>query len=73
MVELDGNAAHPIEDRELDRIRDNAVAEAAQVTLRYGWKSVVGAPCAVAAQVGRVLISRGWTGTVRHCGPGCAA
>ena len=73
VVELDGNAAHPIEDRELDRIRDNAVAEAAQVTLRYGWKSVVGAPCAVAAQVGRVLAGRGWNGTVRHCGPGCSA
>ena len=73
VVELDGNAAHPIEDRELDRARDNAIAESARVTLRYGWKSVVGDPCGIAAQVGRVLASRGWQGRVRRCGPGCSA
>ena len=72
VVELDGNAAHPIEDRELDRARDNEVAESAQVTLRYGWKSVAGSPCATAAQVGRVLASRGWQGHLRRCGPGCS-
>ena len=53
VVELDGNATHPSEDRELDRARDNEVAERAEVTLRYGWKSVAGSPCATAAQVGR--------------------
>ena len=73
VVELDGNAAHPIEDRELDRARDNAVTESAQVTLRYGWKSVAGAPCATAAQVGRVLRNRGWRGRLRRCGPQCPA
>jgi len=72
VVELDGNATHPIEDRELDRARDNDVAETAQVTLRYGWKSVAGSPCATAAQVGRVLASRGWRGCVRRCGPDCS-
>ena len=71
VVELDGNAAHPIEDRELDRIRDNEVAEGARATLRYGWGAVVGAPCATAAQVGRVLASRGWQGGVRPC-PRCS-
>jgi len=71
VVELDGNATHPSEDRELDRIRDNAVAESDEVTLRYGWASAVGRPCAVAAQVGRVLTSRGWAGPVRRCGPAC--
>ena len=73
VVELDGNAAHPIEDRELDRARDNSVTESARVTLRYGWRSVAGSPCATAAQVGRVLTSRGWRGRLRRCGPTCSA
>jgi len=73
IVELDGEAAHPAENRELDRARDNEVAEQAQTTLRYGWTSVVGSPCATAAQVGRVLMSRGWQGRLRRCGPGCPA
>ena len=72
VVELDGNAAHPTENRELDRARDNDVAESAQVTLRYGWRAVAGTPCESAAQVGRVLSSRGWRGRVRRCAPGCA-
>jgi len=72
VVELDGNAAHPIEDRELDRARDNDVVETAQVTLRYGWRSVAGSPCETAAQVGRVLAARGWQGEVRSCGPDCS-
>ena len=72
VVELDGNATHPEEDREADRPRDNEVAESSEITLRYGWKSVAGGPCQVAAQVGRVLVSRGWQGHVRGCGPTCS-
>ncbi len=72
VVELDGNAAHPVVDRELDRARDNDVAESARVTLRYGSRSVAGSPCAAAAQVGRVLAARGWQGQIRRCGPGCS-
>ena len=70
VAELDGNAAHPIEHRERDRARDNAVVESAQVTLRYGWRAVAGNPCLTAAQVGRVLASRGWLGRVKRCGQG---
>jgi len=72
VVELDGNTTHPVENREVDRARDNEVAESAEVTLRYGWKSVAGAPCATAAQVGRVLANRGWQGRARTCGPDCS-
>ena len=71
VVELDGNAAHPIEHRERDRARDNAVVESARVTLRYGWRAVAGNPCLTAAQVGRVLASRGWMGRVKRCGSAC--
>ena len=71
VVELDGNAAHPAENRELDRARDNHVVEAGEVTLRYGWRAVAGAPCLAASQVGRVLASRGWQGHLRPCGSAC--
>ena len=73
VVELDGNAAHPVEDRDLDRARDNDITVAQEITLRYGWRAVAGAPCATAAQVARVLTNRGWQGRVRTCGPGCSA
>jgi hypothetical protein len=71
VAELDGNAAHPIEHRELDRARDNDAVESSQVTLRYGWRAVAGSPCLTAAQVGRVLASRGWRGRLKRCGLGC--
>jgi hypothetical protein len=73
VVELDGNTTHPVENREVDRARDNEVAERDEITLRYGWKSVAGGPCATAAQVGRVLVARGWKGRLRRCGPNCSA
>jgi hypothetical protein len=38
VVELDGNASHPVEHREADRMRDNAVVETAQVT----WSRMIG-------------------------------
>lgn len=71
-VELDGRAAHPDDERERDRARDNATAEDGDVTLRYGWGPVAGDACGCAAQLVRVLRSRGWTGTPRRCGPTCA-
>lgn len=71
VVELDGLAAHPEDRRELDDLRDNEVAERGERTLRYGWRSVTGDPCAVARQVAGVLARGGWTGSVHACGPGC--
>ncbi len=63
VVELDGRAAHPEEDREHDDLRDNElVAQEGTRTLRYGWRSVVTRPCATAAQVAAVLGAGGWTG-----------
>ncbi|MFN0284272.1 MAG: type IV toxin-antitoxin system AbiEi family antitoxin [Kineosporiaceae bacterium] len=71
VVELDGREAHPDWARFRDRGRDNALTEAGEVTLRYGWREVVTHPCEVAAQVVRVLRLHGWTGTPRPCRPGC--
>lgn len=72
-VELDGLVAHPPGERWRDFRRDNAGAVDGITTLRYGWADVTGRPCAVAGQVAAVLRQRGWAGTVRACGPSCAA
>ena len=37
--------------------------------LRYG--QVFGEACRTAERIGRALQARGWTGTVRRCGPCC--
>jgi very-short-patch-repair endonuclease len=71
VVELDGRAAHPEPQRWRDIHRDNANAAEGCVTLRYSWSDVTQRPCEVAAEVGRVLRSRGWTGQPRPCGPEC--
>lgn len=71
VVELDGSAAHPPENRAVDQARDNDVVEQEGAPLRYGWASVAGRPCESAGQVARVLQQRGWTGRPRPCGPGC--
>ena len=72
-VELDGQAAHPVDARWRDIHRDNARAEVGIVTLRYGWTDVTMEPCRVAAEVARVLRNHGWNGHPRACGPGCTA
>jgi very-short-patch-repair endonuclease len=73
VVELDGQAAHPDTERGQDRRRDNATTASGHATLRYTWADVTLTPCEVAGEVGRALQSRGWTGELRPCGPGCPA
>jgi hypothetical protein len=72
-VELDGAVAHPAGSHWRDARRDNANAADGIITLRYGWTDVAYRPCAVAAEVARALQRRGWTGSLRRCGPGCSA
>lgn len=72
-IELDGRLAHL--DRDVaDVWRDNAVLiERGQITLRYRWSHVAGAPCETSRQVAAALRGRGWRGTARPCGPCCTA
>jgi len=72
-VELDGRAAHPVEARWQDIHRDNYFASAGITTLRYSWTDVTSRPCVVAAEIAMLLRQRGWTGTLRSCGPSCGA
>lgn len=66
VVELDGVRDHA--DWSKDMMRDNGrVIESDLVTLRYGWNSVTGEPCRVAAQLAMALASRGWRGVLRPC------
>jgi hypothetical protein len=71
VVELDGRASHPDEQRWADKRRDNAAAAHGLSTLRYGWADVTECACETAHEVGAVLSRRGWRGTLRRCGPGC--
>jgi hypothetical protein len=70
-VELDGTASHPDEQRWQDKRRDNAAAVDGIFTLRYGWADVTERPCEIAREIATVLANRGWTGTLRRCGPNC--
>jgi hypothetical protein len=71
VVELDGREAHPVDQAFRDLRRDNAVTEAGDRVLRYGWRDVAGRACLSAAQVGQVLRQQGWTGHPTPCSPTC--
>lgn len=70
VIELDGRLGHVEEGKFRDRRRDNRHAELDARTLRFGWEEVVGEPCAVARQIGRMLRRQGWTGEMALC-PRC--
>jgi len=72
-VELDGQAAHPPEQRWTDSHRDNEHARLGIMTVRYNWSDVTNRPCAVAAAVGALLRMRGTAVRLRPCCPSCAA
>jgi hypothetical protein len=72
-VELDGVAAHPAESRWRDTRRDNANLVLGTRTLRYGWPDTTQYRCRTAAEIAATLRRRGWTGTLRPCGPACTA
>ncbi len=71
VVELDGRACHPVEAAFRDLRRDNRLALAGEVVLRFGWVDIVARPCAAAAQVCQMLRQQGWPGTPRMCGADC--
>jgi hypothetical protein len=71
VVELDGQPAHPADQRFRDLRRDNAAMVQGERVLRYGWRDVAGRPSEAAGQVGTVLQARGWPGKPRRCGATC--
>jgi hypothetical protein len=71
VVELDGKASHPDEQRWHDKHRDNAAAAEGITTLRYGWADVTDRACETAAEIATALRTRGWPGSLKRCGPRC--
>lgn len=72
-VELDGQQAHPDDQRWLDQQRANTITAQGVVMLRYGWIEVDRRPCDTAAQVAAALSSLGWPGPARSCRSDCPA
>jgi len=70
-VELDGQQAHPEDQRWQDLRRINAMTVHGLTILRYGWTDVTGRPCQTASQIGAVLSNHGWHGPMRSCQPRC--
>lgn len=73
VVELDGKASHPDEQRWQDKHRDNAAAANGFITLRYSWADVTERSCETAAEIAATLARRGWPGPLKRCGPACQA
>lgn len=67
LVELDGRVGHVEEGAFRDMRRDNDHTLDGWVTLRFGWADVAANPCAVAAQIARVLTARGWRDDLAVC------
>ncbi|MDQ7810564.1 hypothetical protein Q5425_43150 [Amycolatopsis sp. A133] len=75
-IRLDGRATHATGGVAFrDRRRDNAAELAGRARLVYGWQDVHTSPCAVAAEVRKVLAREGWSPagsrapTCRQCRP----
>ena len=72
VIELDGWLNHEswsAGNRDAARDLEDLAAGRSVARLRYG--QVFGEACRTAERIGRALQARGWTGTVRRCGPCC--
>ena len=68
LVELDGMAFHSSPQARLtDGRRDRATVIEGWATLRAFWPDVAVTPCALALDVGALLVTRGWDGRPRAC------
>lgn len=67
MIELDGRSFHQGQAALDDMSRDNDHQLVGIITLRFGWRHVVGDPCAVATAVSLALREKGWPGRLRPC------
>lgn len=74
VVEFDGRLGHTDPGgRFLDSHRDISVLAAGGAPIRLGWQDVHDYACESAVLIAELLISRGWPGIIRRCGPGCRA
>jgi hypothetical protein len=71
VVELDGVAAHPKEDRGKDNHRDVVASTQGIQTSRYDWGDITERACETAVYQAQILRERGWPGVPMPCEPGC--
>lgn len=67
VVELDGKIGHVEGGAWRDRRRDNAHTVRGARSLRYGWHECAATPCAIAWEVGGLLVDLGWGGAPQAC------
>lgn len=68
LVELDGMAFHSSPQARLsDGRRDRATVSEGWATPRAFWPDVAVTPCALALDIGALLVTRGWDGPPRAC------
>jgi predicted transcriptional regulator of viral defense system len=70
-VELDGQLAHPDEERWRDSHRDVLAGVQDVLTYRYGWRDVYSRPCETAQLQAQILRLRGWKGRLKPCSARC--
>ena len=70
-VELDGQMAHPDDERWRDSQRDNQASARGVETRRYGWRDIYAHACETALLQAQILRRRGWRGTPRPCSARC--
>lgn len=69
LAELDGRLGHAgWEGRRRDSTRDRRAGGDGWFTTRGFWTDVAGTPCRFAVELGALLTSRGWRGSIRRCG-----
>lgn len=71
VVELDGRLFHDTptaRDRDMERDLDAAIER--EHTVRLGYTQVFDRPCGTAKKMGRLLVTRGWAGSLVRC-PDC--
>ncbi|GAA6526170.1 hypothetical protein IDVR_19660 [Intrasporangium sp. DVR] len=74
VVEIDGQLGHAAwTARQRDGRRDRKAAVAGKLTVRCHWSDLVPTGCELAADLGAILLARGWAGQLEACGEGCPA
>lgn len=71
IVEVDGRLGHVGAGMFADRRRDRSALREGRISIRAGWVDVAHDTCELALDVGLTLRTRGWTGRIRGCSPGC--